>query len=73
MSEPNARPENPETNSLEQERKALLQEALARPGVREVMRLYGVWQERDEWMNPYRAATKKRFYKITFSDRTGIR
>ena len=27
----------------------MLEAALARPGVREVMKLFGSWQEKDQW------------------------
>ena len=50
-----------ETSALEQERQALLEKALAQPGIPEVMRVYGLWQERDEWLNSYRTATRKSF------------
>ena len=55
---------HPETNTLEQEHEAMLQKALARPGVREVMQAYKTWQELDERLNAYRRATRKAF-KIT--------
>lgn len=37
----------------------MLEAALARPGVREVMRVYGGWQEKDQGLDVYRLATKK--------------
>ena len=37
----------------------MLEAALARPGVREVMRVYGGWQEKDQGLDVYRSATKK--------------
>ena len=37
----------------------MLKTALARPGVREVMRVYGGWQEKDQGLDVYRSATKK--------------
>lgn len=37
---------------------AMLDEALQRPGVREVMEVYGAWQRIDEQLSTYRAATK---------------
>ena len=62
-----------ETSTLEQEREALLQKALDRPGIQEVMKLYGSWKEQDKRMRPYRSAIKKRFFKITTTDRTSAR
>ena len=61
-----------ETSTLEQEREALLQKALARPGIREVMQVYGSWKERDEWLNSYRDATRKSF-EITDTNHTNPR
>lgn len=55
---------HPETSAPEREREALLQKALARPGVREVMQAYKTWQELDEGLNAYRRATR-RALKIT--------
>ena len=37
----------------------LLEAALARPGVREVMKVYGDWQEKDRALDVYRSTTKK--------------
>lgn len=62
----------PRTGALEQEREALLQKALARPGVREVMQVYGLWQEQDKGLNPYRTATRKSF-KITVTSHANTR
>lgn len=42
----------------ERERAEMLEVALARPGVREVMDVYCGWQEKDRGLNAYRAATK---------------
>lgn len=56
-----------QSSNLEKEREALLQEALARPGVREVMEVHGSWKEQDDKLNPYRAVTRK-LYGITYSD-----
>ena len=41
----------------EQERAEMLKEALSRPGVREVMEVYGGWREQDRRLDAYRAAT----------------
>lgn len=42
----------------EQEHAAMLQEALARPGVWDVMKVYEGWREKDRGLDAYRAATK---------------
>lgn len=42
-----------------EEHAAMLKEALARPGVREVMKVYGDWQQADKGLDAYRAATKR--------------
>ena len=43
----------------EREHAELLERALARPGVREMMEVYGNWREKDRGLSSYRAATKK--------------
>lgn len=50
-----------------QEHAAMLKEALARPGVREVMKVYGGWRHIDSALDAYRAATKRAF-TITTTD-----
>ena len=45
-------------SSREQEHAAMLKAALARPGVREVMQVYGGWQDKDQGLDAYRAAVK---------------
>ena len=42
----------------EQEHAAMLKEALSRPGIREVMEVYGGWWEQDRGLDTYRAAAK---------------
>ena len=42
----------------EHEHAAMLDAALARPGVREVMDVYRGWQEKDRGLDAYRSATK---------------
>ena len=34
---------------------ALLEDAIARPGIREIMRVYEDWQHADHGLDPYRA------------------
>ena len=40
------------------EHEKMLKEALSRPGVREMMRLYQNWKQLDRGLDAYRAATK---------------
>ena len=47
-----------EASKREQEHAAMLREALARPGVRDVMKVYDGWREKDRGLDAYRAATK---------------
>jgi len=42
----------------ERDHAEMLEAALARPGVREVMEVYGEWQEKDRELDAYRSATK---------------
>ena len=42
----------------EREHAAMLEAALARPGVREAMQVFGGWRENDRGLDAYRAATK---------------
>ena len=42
-----------------QDHAEMLEAALARPGVREMMKVYGGWQEKDQGLDVYRSATKK--------------
>lgn len=43
-----------------EERDALLEEALARPGVREAMRVYDDWQKSQQVLETYRETTRER-------------
>ena len=45
-------------SSREQECAAMLEAAFARPGIREVMQIYGGWQEKDRGLDACRAATR---------------
>ena len=42
----------------EKDHAEMLKSALARPGIREVMKIYGNWQEKDGALDAYRSATK---------------
>ena len=55
----------------EQDRKAMLETALARPGVREVMAVYQNWQKADSGLDAYRATTKEPL-TITTTDRANL-
>ena len=52
-----------------EEHAAMLNEALARPGVREVMEVYGGWRRADKALEAYRVACKGAWI-FTTSDRT---
>jgi len=42
----------------EREHKEMLEAALARPGIREVMQVYGEWREKDRVLDACRAAMR---------------
>lgn len=42
------------------EHEAMLKEALSRPGVREMMRVYQNWEQWDRGLDAYRSATRPR-------------
>lgn len=48
---------NPSGKTREAQHAELLEAALARPGVREVMQVYGSWREADRGLDIYRSAT----------------
>ena len=43
----------------EQEHAAMLKKALARPGVRQAMKVYHDWRKKDQGLDAYRSATKE--------------
>ena len=47
------------SSKREQERAAMLKAALSRPGIREVMKVYHDWQEKDRGIDAYRSAVKE--------------
>ncbi len=49
----------------ESERAAMLEEALSRPGIREMMQVYQNWKKLDQGLDPYRVATKKQSVTTT--------
>lgn len=57
------------TSALEQERRALLEEALAQPGIAEAMRVHKLQQAADKALDPYRIATRP-FFKVTTTNHT---
>ena len=56
-------------SKLEQEHATMLEEALKRPGIREVMEVYESWQRADKGLDSYRLATKEAF-KVTTTNHT---
>ena len=51
-------PNGPVPSKREQVRTEMLRAAMERPGVHEVMQVYGGWRERDQGLDVYRSATK---------------
>ena len=49
----------PSKSHREKAHEELLQAALARPGIRELMEVYRIWLERDQELNTYRSVTKE--------------
>ncbi|MCY3819745.1 MAG: hypothetical protein OXH52_10360 [Gammaproteobacteria bacterium] len=43
----------------EKDHAEMLEAALARPGIREVMKVYGNWQDKDKALDAHRSATKQ--------------
>ena len=56
----------------ERDRAAMLDSALARPGVREVMEVYGGWQEKDCGLDAYRLATKAPSYVMNSNSSSSL-
>jgi len=54
--EPSAIPSQPLPSCRTEQQQALLKEALARPGMREMMQVYGNWQAADRAQAPFREA-----------------
>ena len=59
-------------STREQAHAKLLREALKRPGIREVMRVYNDWRQVDRGLDPYRAATRAP-HRITTTDHANQR
>ena len=53
------KPEKRSKSKRAQNHAEMLEAALARPGIREIMKVYGGWQEKDQGLDVYRSATKK--------------
>ena len=51
--------DHPAKSKHEREHAAMLEEALSRPGIRQVMEVYRHWQKVDRAMEPYRLAAKQ--------------
>ncbi len=56
----------------EREHAAMLEEALSRPGIRQVMEVYRHWQKADPAMEPYRLAAKQH-ETVTTTDHANVR
>ena len=52
------RSDEAKTSERERAHAALLEEALKRSGIPEIMRVYGDWRTADRGLDPYRAAAK---------------
>ena len=59
-------------STRERSRAELLKEALERPGIREVMRVYEDWRQVDRGLDSYRAATREP-HRITTTDHANQR
>ena len=60
-------PTDKDSSKRAEEHAAMLKEALGRPGVREVMEVYGEWRQIEKELDAYRAATKKAI-RVTTTD-----
>ena len=60
------------TSRRERQHAEMLEAAFSRPGVREVMAVYGSWQEKDRGLDVYRSATKKPA-RITTTNSSNVR
>ena len=49
----------------ERQHEAMLEAALARPGVREMMKVYGDWQDKNRNLDAYRSATRATWRTMT--------
>lgn len=47
------------SSQRERDHAKMLEAALARPGIREVMKVYGTWQDKDKALDAHRSATKQ--------------
>ena len=54
----NRRSDEAKTSERARAHAALPEEALKRPGIPEIMRVYGDWRTADRGLDPYRTATK---------------
>ena len=65
------KPDSCAPNRVEQHG-AMLKEALRRPGVREVMRVYGAWKQADSGLEAHRIASRRAGH-FTTTDHTNTR
>lgn len=49
----------------------MLKAVLARPGVNEVMQVYGNWRQKDQWLDSYRSSTKNPVRVTTTNSSSG--
>ena len=66
------RPDETRTSGRARAHDALLEQALKRPGIPEIMRVYGDWRTADRGLDPYRAATRKPSH-VTTTDHANVR
>ncbi len=58
------------TSEREKQHQQMLEAAISRPGIREIMEVYGNWEEKDRGLEAYRSVTKQRGYITTTSSST---
>ena len=68
----NRRSDEAKTSERARAHAAMLEDALKRPGIPEIMRVYGDWRTADRGLDPYRAATK-RPWRTTTTDHANPR
>lgn len=57
----------------QQDCESLIREATARPGIREVMKVYGTWERADRGLDPHRAISRGRVVTTTRRNTTSSR
>ena len=64
--------DHPAKSKREREHAAMLEEALSRPSIRQVMKVHRNWQKADWAMEPYRMAAKQH-ETVTTTDHANVR